>query len=204
MELYPAVIVHGRADAVAALAKAAAEGTPLTLLSAPGAALYAGCGWWRALIESARTEFPNVPCVDVLDCADATGHALAALRIGVARLVLWPDAPGRDAVVAIAESLGGFVLAAAPPGNAVLTISRENQDTIRSAGSQRDRGTGTGGTGIGDAGNAGPGNEDPGNRRPGDHGPGKQGSVSQGPGNRGPGDHDPENQGSKSWDHGER
>jgi hypothetical protein len=159
MELYPAVIVHGRADAVAALAKAAAEGTPVTLLSAPGAALYAGCGWWRALIESARAEFPNVACIDVLDCADATGHALAALRIGVSRLVLWPEAPGRDAVVSIAESLGGFVLAAAPPGNAMLTISRANHDVVRSAGGQRDDGTG-----IGDSGNHGPESRDHGER----------------------------------------
>src|SRR5665213_1674518 len=50
-------IVFGMADAVSALAQAAAaratpggmEGGAVTLLSAPGAALYAGCGWWRAV-----------------------------------------------------------------------------------------------------------------------------------------------------------
>lgn len=110
MELYPTVIVHGLSDAVAALAR----GSGLTLVSAPGAALYAGCGWWRALTEAARASHPDVPCLDILDCADATGDALAALRIGVTRLVLWPEAPGRDAVVAIAEAMGGFVLPAAP------------------------------------------------------------------------------------------
>jgi hypothetical protein len=40
---------------------------------------------------------------------------MAALRIGITRLVLWPDAPGREAVRSIAESMGGFVLAEPPP-----------------------------------------------------------------------------------------
>ena len=110
MELYPAVIVHGLSDAVRALSRDA----PVTLLSAPGAALYAGCGWWLALVDAARSGRPDVPCIDILDCADATGHALAALRIGVTRLVLWPSAPSREAVVRIAESMGGFVLGEAP------------------------------------------------------------------------------------------
>lgn len=108
---HPAVVVRGLAEARAALA----PGRPVTLLSAPGAALHAGCGWWRALVLAAREAHPDVPCLDILDCADATGMALAALRIGVSRLVLWPSAPGRDAAVAIAAAQGGFVLAAPPP-----------------------------------------------------------------------------------------
>ena len=117
MELYPATIVHGIADAVSALAR----GAPVTLLSAPGAGLYAGCGWWRALVEAARAEHPDVPCMDILDCADGTGQAFAALRIGLSRLVLWPEAPGRDAVAAIAEARGGFVLTAVPAPAIALT-----------------------------------------------------------------------------------
>jgi hypothetical protein len=112
MEFAPVTVVHGLAGAEAALAK----GQAVTLVSAPGAALYGGCGWWKALIAAARAAHPAVPCVDILDCADASGAALAALRLGVVRLVLWPDAPGRAAVVALAEAAGGFVLAA-PPEN---------------------------------------------------------------------------------------
>jgi hypothetical protein len=134
MEPYPAVVVHGLAEAVAVLAAAAAQGGPaaggVTLLSAPGAALYAGCGWWRALVECARAEHPDIPVIDILDCADATGLALAALRIGVSRLVLWPEAPGREAVVAIAEAEGGFVLAAPPPARTASTISRSGRGVI--------------------------------------------------------------------------
>lgn len=110
MELPPVVPVHSLADARAALSR----GVPVTLLSAPGAALYAGCAWWKALIAAARAAHPETVCVDILDCADATGLALAALRIGVNRLILWPDAPARAAVAEIAAARGGFVLDAAP------------------------------------------------------------------------------------------
>lgn len=114
LALPAAVIVHDLAGALAALA----PGQPVTLLSAPGAALYAGCGWWKALIAAARTAHPTVACVDILDCADATGFALAAARIGIVRLVLWPDAAGRDAAAAIVTGMGGFVLACRPAVNA--------------------------------------------------------------------------------------
>jgi hypothetical protein len=129
LDALPGVIVHGLSDAVAALAEAARTGTGVTLLSAPGAALYAGCGWWRAVIEEARAAHPGVPCDDILDCADATGQALAALRIGLCRLVLWPEAPGRDAVVAIAEEMGGFVLPAAPLAAPVSAGRGRRRDT---------------------------------------------------------------------------
>ena len=111
MTVPPAVIVHGLADARAALA----PGLPVTLLSAPGAALYAGCLWWRSLVLMARDERPDVTMLDILDCADGSGQAMAALRVGLSRLVLWPSAPGWEAVAAIAAKRGGFVLAEAPP-----------------------------------------------------------------------------------------
>jgi hypothetical protein len=94
---------------------ALAAGRSVTLLSAPGAALFAGCGWWRAVIERARGEFSSVPIDDILDCADAPGLALGALRIGQRLLVLSPTSPGWHAVAAIAASLGGEVLTARPP-----------------------------------------------------------------------------------------
>ncbi len=103
----PAVIVHGLADARAAVA----PGRPVTLLSAPGAGLYAGSLWWRALIDAVR----RADTPDILDCADGSGLALAALRAGVPRLVLWPSAPGWAEVAEIAGTLGGVVLTEAPP-----------------------------------------------------------------------------------------
>jgi hypothetical protein len=111
MVVYPAVVIHGLAEARDVLAR----GRPVSLFSAPGAGLYAGCGWWRALIVRARAEFPETPALAVLDCAHGAGQALAALRIGVVHLVLWPDAPGWPAVAAIARAKGGFLLDRLPP-----------------------------------------------------------------------------------------
>jgi hypothetical protein len=111
MIVHPAVIVHGLADARTALA----PGLPVTLLSAPGAALYAGCLWWRQLVAAVRVEYPQIQSLDILDCADASGLAMSALRSDVHCLVLWPEAPGHAKVAAIAARQGGFVLAQAPP-----------------------------------------------------------------------------------------
>src|ERR1700733_765706 len=100
MIIHPAVIVHGLADAKAALT----FGLPVTLLSAPGAAIFAGCLWWREMVAAARADFPDLQALDILDCADASGAAMGALRSGLCRLVLWPEAPGWARV---AEITGG-------------------------------------------------------------------------------------------------
>jgi hypothetical protein len=108
MRLPPAVMVHSLAQARTALA----PGVPVTLLSAPGAALFAGLGWWRALIEAAADHEAARP--DILDCADAPGRALEALRHGQRLLVL--QAPAHFADIAErAARQGGTILASAPP-----------------------------------------------------------------------------------------
>ena len=106
----PAIVVHGADD----VDRACAPGLPVTLLSAPGAALYAGCGWWRALVDQARARHPGLIAADILDCADAPGLALAALRIGQAALVLDPACPGFPAVAAIAAARGVALFPARP------------------------------------------------------------------------------------------
>jgi len=105
----PAVTIHGLAHARAALR----PGLPVLLLSAPGAGLYAGCGWWAALIAAARAEFPG-DWSDVLDCADAPGVAMAALRVGLKALVLADDCPAFPAVAAAATVCGAIVLPQRP------------------------------------------------------------------------------------------
>lgn len=99
--LPPAVVVHGLADALAALA----PGLPVTLLSAPGAGGFAGAGWWRALVAQARGTHPHTPCHDVLDCGDAPGHAMAAIRAGQTILVLSPTCPAFARVATLATVL---------------------------------------------------------------------------------------------------
>jgi hypothetical protein len=119
MIIHPAVIVHGSADAKVALA----FGAPVTLLSAPGAAVFAGCLWWREMVAAARADFPETEATDLLDCADASGVAMGALRSGLCRLVLWPEAPGWASIAAIAAGQGGIVLTEAP---AALDLSHRN------------------------------------------------------------------------------
>lgn len=104
MSLPPAVTIYGVEHARAALAPR----RPVTLLSPPGAALSAGCGWWRALIAAAGTDGP-----DVLDCAGAPGRALEALMIGCRGLVLLP-CPAWDSVEERAAACGATLLRARP------------------------------------------------------------------------------------------
>jgi len=105
-ELPPAIVVRALADALAALAPC----LPVTLLSAPGAGVFAGAGWWRALVAAARAAHPATPCADVLDCADAPGRAMEAIRAGQAVLVLAPACPAFARVATLAT-----VLPARPP-----------------------------------------------------------------------------------------
>ena len=134
---YPAVIVHGAEDVRAALA----AGLKLTLLSGPGAALYAGCLWWRELASLARREYPFLVGADVLDCADAAGRALEAIRIGQSCLILSPAAPGFAAVAAIAEAGGLTLLRERPPAldMAVRGASRHLEAWLRGTGGHVDR-----------------------------------------------------------------
>ena len=107
----PAVIVHGPADLRIALA----PGRPVTLLSAPGAALYAGCAWWRALVAEAVATHPGLVARDLLDCGDAPGRALEALRIGQKALILAAEAPGFAEVAATAMGCGAVLQTGRPP-----------------------------------------------------------------------------------------
>lgn len=101
-----AIRVHAIDEARAAAAAAAALGMPLLLVSGRGAGRYAGAGWFRALTERLRAEFPGLPVTAVLDCADSPGAALAALREGVRDVALDgpPEVVGR--VAGIAAALG--------------------------------------------------------------------------------------------------
>ena len=120
MTLPPAVIVHGLPHALAALA----PGRPVTLLSAPGAASYAGCGWWRAVVAAAWAGRSGAAPPDVLDCADAPGRALEALSAGCRLVVLHPCLPWDD-IAGRAESRGARLLAAAPPA---LDLGRRGEE----------------------------------------------------------------------------
>jgi hypothetical protein len=103
---YPsATIVHGLPH----IALALAQNRPVTLLSAPGAALYAGCGWWAALLAAANFTGPAF-----LDCANAPGRAWEGLKLGLPGIILTP-CPAWAQVAEYAAAQGAALLPAAPP-----------------------------------------------------------------------------------------
>src|SRR5260221_3273361 len=78
--------IHSLGHARAAMEAAASLGVRVTLAGAPGAGISAGPGWFKAVIEMARSEFPVVEISCVLDCGDAAGMVLAGLRQGLPRV----------------------------------------------------------------------------------------------------------------------
>ena len=74
------IVVHSLEDARAALDAAATAGLPVTLESAPGAGAYAGVAWFERVIAAASAEHPHVAVSAILDCGDAPGAVLAAVR----------------------------------------------------------------------------------------------------------------------------
>lgn len=77
-----AFVIHDLGHARAALAAAAEFDRPVTLVSASGAASYAGAAWFLRVIARAAAEQPAAKWDAVLDCGDRPGHVLAALRQG--------------------------------------------------------------------------------------------------------------------------
>lgn len=99
-----AVVVRDRCEAEAALARERAGDVEVVLLSAPGAAHYAGVGYLHALGELVGRKI-------VVDCGDDAGLVLAGLRTGVKRLLF----RGEGAILAklreIAQQLDAEILA---------------------------------------------------------------------------------------------
>lgn len=102
----PRIVIHAPEHADAALAAAAEAGRPVILQSPPACALVQGAAWFRTLTEAALARRPDAEALPVLDCGDAPGLALAALRDGApaVRLSGHPDA--REAVADIAMQMG--------------------------------------------------------------------------------------------------
>ena len=101
-----AVTVHGLADALAALEAAATLGRPVVLLSAPGAAGYAGAAWFKALVALARERWPSADATAMLDCDDRAELVQGALREGLADLVFTGPAATAARLADIARQQG--------------------------------------------------------------------------------------------------
>ncbi len=95
----PEIIVHSRDQVRAALAAAEAANLDVVIASAPGAAAYLGAALFREMTDGAEHA--------VLDCGDAPGLALNALREGVKAVRLDASEDVRARVADIARQSGG-------------------------------------------------------------------------------------------------
>ena len=122
----PAVTVHGPAQLRLAADAARRLGVPsLLVLSSADAACHMGPAWWIALVRLGAAEAPGLALHDLLDCGDAAGRALQALRLGGRGLVLAADCPQRAAVLERASPLGARVLDRRP---AALDLGRRGAE----------------------------------------------------------------------------
>ena len=109
------MLVHGLAQARLAVEAARRTGrSSLLLLSSADAACHMGAAWWLALVRAAVADAPDLPLYDLLDCGDAAGRALQALRLGSRGLILDGSCPQRPAVLERASPLGARVLERRP------------------------------------------------------------------------------------------
>lgn len=92
------------------------------MLSAPSAGIYAGPGWFKALIDAVRTDVPGATGQFILDCADDAGAAQGAIRAGVPAFVFTGRADVADRLAAIAAAQGSRLLTARP--TAALDLGR--------------------------------------------------------------------------------
>ena len=110
----PCIVIHSLVHARIVLEAATeAGGLPVLLLSAPDAACFMGPAWWLALIEAAVVGHVRaVP--NLLDCGDAAGRAMQALRLGQKGLILDPVCPQYDAVLERATVAGAAIQSTRP------------------------------------------------------------------------------------------
>jgi hypothetical protein len=126
----PAIRVHSLDEARIALGVARELRRPVILVSAPGAAGHGGPGWWHALVEAARREYPDVAMTAILDCDDSAGDALASLRAGLGRIAFRgrPDVAAKLADIA---AQCGATLVETPPDGLDLRGLRDRAAACR-------------------------------------------------------------------------
>ena len=120
-KIRPVFVVHSLAQAEAAARAAAEAGTAVTLASAPGAAGYAGAGWFLAILAALAEAQPDADVDGLLDCGDDAAAAIEALHSGAR----WIRLKGADAFVAeVAELAEGAGARLNGPAGPALDLGR--------------------------------------------------------------------------------
>ena len=125
--LPPCCVVRGFDEGRLALR----DGRPVTLLSAPAAASFGGAATWIALVAALRVAHPCLAFHDILDCGDAPGRALEALRLGQRHLVFTGAAGVRQALRERAAALDATVLAERPAALDLSLYARAPEEAAR-------------------------------------------------------------------------
>jgi hypothetical protein len=110
----PVIVVHSLVHAVAALGAAAESGRDIVIASAPDAGIYAGPGWFGALIAAAREAVPAAQATALLDCGDDAGAAMGAIRAGIEGIVFTGRADVTARLADIAGQRGASLLTTRP------------------------------------------------------------------------------------------
>ena len=123
-----AVTVISLAQADAALSAAENLCAEITLISAPDAAASVGPGWFDAVVTLATSRFPAAKYIAILDCGNAPGDALAALRHGI-KFIRYCGAK-QAAITEIAKKYGANVVQTRPKSLDLSDAEGEKQDPI--------------------------------------------------------------------------
>jgi len=128
----PVIIVHSLAHAIAALNTAAEQGRAVVLASAPDAGIYAGPGWFGALLAAAREAVPGAQATALLDCGDDAGAAQAAIRAGIEGIVFTGRAEIAARLADVAGQRGALLLTTRPePALDLGALFFADFDTLR-------------------------------------------------------------------------
>ena len=125
------IIIHSLADARAALAAARALKSPIVLASTDAAGGYAGPAWFKAVVDQARAEFPEVAATVVLDCGDEAGTALVALQQGFACVRFTGGVAALKRLKDIAGQLGATIETGRRPAALDLLDQRDPESAAR-------------------------------------------------------------------------
>jgi hypothetical protein len=93
---------------------AADAGRAVIIASAADAGIYAGPGWFKAVIDAVREAASTSQFSAVLDCGDDAGAAMAAIRAGIPAVVFIGHADVAQRLADIARQAGARLITERP------------------------------------------------------------------------------------------
>ncbi|CAI3927727.1 unnamed protein product [Commensalibacter communis] len=100
------------------------ENSPsFSIISPPNAVTYLGVRWWLAFINTASTILPRKNFVNILDCYDHAGLAMAAIREGQKYILFESESPHSSLLKNRAEQTNTIFITNKPSSFNLLTLS---------------------------------------------------------------------------------